>query len=78
MSITKVQVSLIAVLVVAGMAVPVWQQTRLGRARSENAQWRARESVLTPTQLGSYRQQQALQLKAANVVWAKMGISASK
>ncbi len=46
MSITKVQVSLIGALLVAGVAVPVWQQTRLQRARAENARWRAQETEL--------------------------------
>ncbi len=40
MSLSKAQVS-IAALVVAGIAAPVWQQTRLNRVESENAQWRA-------------------------------------
>jgi len=39
---------------------------------------KALESVLTPTQLENYRQQQALQVKAANDVWSKMGIGGSK
>jgi RNA polymerase sigma factor (sigma-70 family) len=39
---------------------------------------KALESVLTPTQLETYRQQQALQVKAANDIWTKMGINGSK
>jgi hypothetical protein len=39
---------------------------------------KALESVLTPTQLENYRQQQALQLKAANDIWNKMGLNGSK
>jgi RNA polymerase sigma factor (sigma-70 family) len=46
MSMTTVKVSLIGALVVAGVAVPAWQQTRLQRAQSENAQMRARETAL--------------------------------
>jgi len=42
MSITKV--SVIGALVVAGIAVPAWQQTRLQRVRSENQQLRAQET----------------------------------
>jgi hypothetical protein len=37
MSMTTVKVSVIGALVVAGVAVPVWQQTRLQRAQAENA-----------------------------------------
>ena len=44
MSISKVGV--IGALVVAGIAVPAWQQTRLQRVRSENEQLRARETDL--------------------------------
>jgi hypothetical protein len=39
---------------------------------------KALESVLTPTQLENYRQQQTLQLKAANDIWNKMGINGPK
>jgi RNA polymerase sigma factor (sigma-70 family) len=46
MSLTTVKVSLVGALVVAGIAVPVWQQTRLQQARAENAQLRARETEL--------------------------------
>jgi hypothetical protein len=46
MSMTTVKVSVIAALVVAGMAVPTWQQTRLQRAQSANAQLRAQGTVL--------------------------------
>jgi RNA polymerase sigma factor (sigma-70 family) len=45
MSLTKVQVSLIGALVVAGIAAPVWQETRLQRMRSENAQLRAQQKA---------------------------------
>ena len=53
MSITKV--SVIGALVVAGIALPAWQQTRLQRVRSENQQLLAREteSAAQQTELGS-------------------------
>lgn len=44
MSITTVKVSLIGALIVAGIAVPAWQQTRLHRVQFENAQLRARQA----------------------------------
>lgn len=55
MSITKV--SLIGALVVAGVALPAWQQTRLRQVRAENAQLRAREPDLggQQTELASLR-----------------------
>jgi len=46
MRITKVKVSLISALVVAVVAVPTWQQTRLHRVLAENANWRAKEAEL--------------------------------
>jgi hypothetical protein len=46
MSMTTVKVSVIGALVVAGVAVPAWQQTRWQRAQAENAQLHAREAVL--------------------------------
>jgi RNA polymerase sigma factor (sigma-70 family) len=46
MSLTTVKASVISTLVVAGIAVPAWQQTRLQRAQAENAQLRAQERVL--------------------------------
>jgi hypothetical protein len=46
MSMTTVKVSVIGALVVAGVAVPAWQQTRLQRAQAENAQLRAKETAL--------------------------------
>ncbi len=46
MSVTKVQLSLIGALALAGIAAPVWQQTRLQRARSESAQLRAGQTEL--------------------------------
>jgi hypothetical protein len=46
MSRTTVKVSVIAALVVAGMGVPTWQQTRLQRAQSANALLRAQGTVL--------------------------------
>ena len=46
MSMTTVKVSVIAALVVAGIGVPTWQQTRLQRAQSANAQLRAQGTVL--------------------------------
>ncbi|MGO8678461.1 MAG: RNA polymerase sigma factor [Limisphaerales bacterium] len=50
MSLTKVQVSLISALVVAGIAAPVWQETRLQRMRSENAQLRAQQKAQSRAQ----------------------------
>ena len=44
MSMTTVKVSLIGALVVAGIAVPAWQQTRLQRVQAENEQLRANET----------------------------------
>jgi RNA polymerase sigma factor (sigma-70 family) len=44
MSITPVKVSLIGALVVAGIAVPAWQQTRLQRVQAENEQLRAEDT----------------------------------
>ena len=46
MSMTTVKVSVIGALVVAGVAVPAWQQTRLQRAQAENARLRVREAAL--------------------------------
>ena len=46
MSITKTQVMVIGALVLAGVTVPVVQQTRLQRARAENAQLRAQATEL--------------------------------
>ena len=46
MSMTTVKVSVIGALVVAGVAVPAWQQTRLQRAQAEHAQLRVREAAL--------------------------------
>jgi hypothetical protein len=46
MSMTTVKVGLIGALVVAGIAVPVWQQTGLQRVQSENAQLRSTETEL--------------------------------
>jgi len=55
MSVTKV--SMIGALVVAGIAVPAWQQTRLQRVRTENEQLRAQEADLgeQQTELASLR-----------------------
>jgi RNA polymerase sigma factor (sigma-70 family) len=44
MTLTKTQLSLFGVLLVAGVAVPTWQQTRLQQAHSENARLRATET----------------------------------
>jgi RNA polymerase sigma factor (sigma-70 family) len=41
MSTAKLKVSVIGALVVAGVAVPLWQHTRLQRVQAENAQLRA-------------------------------------
>jgi hypothetical protein len=46
MNLITAKVSLIGALVVASMAVPTWQQTRLQRVQSENAQLRARQREL--------------------------------
>ena len=46
MSMTTVKVSVIGALVVASMAVPTWQQSRLQRVQSENAQLRAKQTEL--------------------------------
>jgi RNA polymerase sigma factor (sigma-70 family) len=55
MSITKV--SVIGALIVAGIAVPAWQQTRLQRVRIENEQLQAQEADLNgqQTELASLR-----------------------
>ena len=44
MSATKL--SVIGALVVAGIAVPAWQQTRLERVKSENSQFQARQTEI--------------------------------
>jgi RNA polymerase sigma factor (sigma-70 family) len=56
MSVTNVSV-IGAIVVVAGIAVPTWQQTRLQRVRSENEQLRAHETELAgqETELASLR-----------------------
>ena len=41
MNITAVKAGLIGIVILAGLATPAWQQTRLERARAENARWRA-------------------------------------
>ena len=55
MSISKV--SVIGALVLTGIALPTWQQTRLQRVRSENAQLQARQTDLDAqqTELASLR-----------------------
>jgi RNA polymerase sigma factor (sigma-70 family) len=59
MSMTTVKVSLIGALVVASVAVPVWQQTRLQGAQAENAQLRAKETALRAqgTELAALRRE---------------------
>jgi RNA polymerase sigma factor (sigma-70 family) len=47
---TATKITAISALVVAGIAVPAWQQTRLQQARSENAQLRAREGEVSAEQ----------------------------
>jgi hypothetical protein len=47
---TATKITVISALVVAGIAVPAWQQTRLQYARSENAQLRARASEVSGEQ----------------------------
>src|SRR5213075_994967 len=44
MSLSKLQAALVGALVLAGIAVPSWQQMRLQRAQSDNAQLRAHET----------------------------------
>ena len=44
MNLTTAKVSVIGALVVASMAVPTWQQTRLQRVQSANAQLRAKQT----------------------------------
>ena len=44
MSMTTVKVSLIGALVVAGIAVPAWQQTRLQHVQADNEHLRAKET----------------------------------
>ncbi len=46
MNLTTAKVSVIGALVVASLAVPVWQQTRLQRVQSANAQLCARQTEL--------------------------------
>ena len=50
MSLSKAKVGLIGALVVTGVAVPVWQETRLQRVRSENAQLRENDSEFAALQ----------------------------
>ncbi len=59
MSMTSVKVSLIGALVVGGIAVPTWQQTRLQGAQVENEQLRARETALRAqaTELAALRKE---------------------
>ncbi len=46
MSLSKLNVGLVGALVVAGISVPVWQQTQLHRVRAENVRLHARESEI--------------------------------
>jgi RNA polymerase sigma factor (sigma-70 family) len=48
MSLTKLKVGLIGAMVVAGIALPAWQQARLQRAEAENAQLRAQGMEAQP------------------------------
>jgi RNA polymerase sigma factor (sigma-70 family) len=59
MSLAKIKVSLIGVLVAAGVAVPTWQQTRLHRVQSELAQLQAQqhESAAQESELAALRSQ---------------------
>jgi len=61
MSIAKLKVGLIGALVVAGIAVPLWQQTRLQRMQSENEQLRAQGTELGAlrTEVGRLRKTEA-------------------
>jgi len=44
MSMTKVKLTLAGALIVAGIALPAWQQTRLERVNAENAKLRAQQT----------------------------------
>jgi RNA polymerase sigma factor (sigma-70 family) len=61
MSINQVKVGLVGVLVVAGIAAPVWQQTRLQRVRSENARVQSENAQLRAqeTELATLRGEEA-------------------
>jgi RNA polymerase sigma factor (sigma-70 family) len=48
MSMTKIRATVIGALVLTGVAVPVWQQTRLSQANSENARLQAQVAELNP------------------------------
>ena len=73
MSISKAQAALIGTLVVAGVAVPAWQQTRLQRARAETEQWRAQatESNDSQTELAGLRAE-VTRLRAAKADQAEL------
>ena len=68
MSIPKVKVILITALVVAVIAVPTWQQTRLQRVQAENANWRAKEAEVRTkeTELAALRRKAESLHKAEN------------
>ena len=68
MSIPKVKVILITALVVAVIAVPTWQQTRLQRVQAENANWRAKEAEVRTkeTELAALRRKVESLHKAEN------------
>jgi hypothetical protein len=53
---SKAKVILVGALVVAAIAVPVWQQTRLRRVQSENTQLRAQGAELTALRAAVERQ----------------------
>jgi hypothetical protein len=74
MSIAKVQVGLIGVLALTSIVAPVWQQTRLQRARSVNAQLRAQQkeqSHAQETELAALRDE-AARLRTAGADQAEL------
>jgi RNA polymerase sigma factor (sigma-70 family) len=66
MSIPAVKASLVGALVVAGIAIPAWQQTRLQRVEAQNAQFEAQQTQLqaNQTELASLRAEVARLHKA--------------
>ena len=50
MSMTKIQVGIVGALLVAGVALPVWQQTRLNTLVAQNAEFRAQAAQVAPLQ----------------------------
>lgn len=58
MAMTKLQIGLVSVLIIAGVATPVWQQTRVNQLKQENAQLAQQVAQLEP------RQKEAERLRA--------------